>query len=163
MAAVTFKEPLIRKMKTVEKCSPDFFPQMHTCCQWQMLCCGAIRWIILSSVDARNAAVLSFPVLAVLVNCLSPPLLFSWKAQVFHKDSEYRRRGLRVIRGRTEVPRFVFHTAHMGGSALLANVSVKKFPGAKVQHASVSWYPPDSLPPFLLLDLYFPALPWVSL
>lgn len=70
-------------MKTVEKCSPDFFPQMHTCCQWQMLCCRAIRWIILSSVDVRNAAVLSFPVLAVLVNCLGPPLLFCERLQFF--------------------------------------------------------------------------------
>lgn len=40
-------------------------------------------------------------------------------------------------------------------TALLANVWVNKFQ----EHASVSWYPPDSLPP----SLPPAALPWVSL
>lgn len=41
VAAVTFKKLLIQKMNTVEKGSPKFMSQTHTCCRWQMLCCRA--------------------------------------------------------------------------------------------------------------------------
>lgn len=70
LADVTFRRLLIQKMSTAEKGCPKFMSQKHTCCRWQMLCCGAnerfflppslfsLR-VILCFVDVWNAAVLS--------------------------------------------------------------------------------------------------------
>lgn len=78
VAAGTFKKLLIQKMNTVEKGSPKFMSQTHTCCRWQMLCCRANEvfspfslGVILCVVDVWNAAVLS-----LIGACQPPPLLY---------------------------------------------------------------------------------------
>lgn len=123
-------------MNTVENCSLDYISQMHTCCQWQMVCCRAMSWVfedyrVFCWCDECRCSVLSSPCQPSVSSFASCLLLFSSKTQVFIMT--VNRAGERG-RERTEkwkVPRFVFHIAHMVVAALLAYVWVKKFPELK--------------------------------
>lgn len=134
---------------------------MHTCSQWQMLCCR--RWdefvMVFCWCDECNC---------YMLRCLRQPsassVIIFLRGSAFHNNSKYRRwKNLREKgkqNNESSVVCFSVSTHMSGSAALRFNVWVKKFQELKYSMPqSHDLHLTPSLP--FLLYLHFPAFPWV--